>query len=179
MTTPIQCQHNCVVLVHILRRRKQIRNVAVSKTKDRAMKGFPEWMQKLVNMILVEEAEMVVVRAPKRRNETGQFQSKARPKRNTSLKAAEELAEDSSGEETLAEAAAAHGFMQIDPSNYEADDEVEKKEVEKEEQETADMIEIDVDALEDDVDLSSGSSLHLDLNSGSFKYYEVRDVCPS
>ena len=153
---------------------KQIRNVAVSKTKDRAMKGFPEWMQKLVNMILVEEAEMVVVRAPKRRNETGQFQSKARPKRNTSLKAAEELAEDSSGEETLAEAAAAHGFMQIDPSNYEADDEVEKKE-----QEIADMIEIDVDALEDDVDLSSGSSLHLDLNSGSLKYYEVRDVCPS
>ena len=69
--------------------------------------------------------------------------------------------------------------MQIDPSNYEADDEVEKKEVEKEEQETADMIEIDVDALEDDVDLSSGSSLHLDLNSGSFKYYGVRDVCPS
>ena len=157
---------------------KQIRNVAVSKTKDRTMRGFPEWMQKLVNMILVEEAEMVVVRAPKRRNETGS-QAKARPKKNTSLKAAEELAEDSSGEEALGEAAAAHGFMQIDPSNYEADDEVEKKEVEKKEQETADMIEIDVDALEDDVDLSSGSSLHLDLNSGSLKYYEVRDVCPS
>ena len=153
---------------------KQIRNVAVSKTKDRAMRGFPEWMQKLVNMILVEEAEMVLVRAPKRRNETGPSQAKARPKKNTSLKAAEELAEDSSGEEALNEAAAAHGFMQIDPSNYEADDEVEKKE-----QEAADMIEIDVDALEDDVDLSSGSSLHLDLNSGSLKYYEVRDVCPS